>query len=139
MQAEQDQIQYVVIGIGLNVNQTKDDLPEEIQSKATSLQMETNETWRIKDLIQEIVLTFEKSYDSYMENGFSEVKHKWESFGFKIGEVISIKTQREQKEAIFLGIAEDGALLIKTKDGETRKLYSAEIEWFKDGEKGHVE
>ncbi|WP_369813137.1 biotin--[acetyl-CoA-carboxylase] ligase [Virgibacillus halodenitrificans] len=37
MQAEQDQIQYVIIGIGMNINQTKEDIPIEIQSKATSL------------------------------------------------------------------------------------------------------
>lgn len=139
MQAEQDQIQYVVIGIGLNVNQTKDDLPKGIQSKATSLQIETGESWQIKDLIQKILITFENTYDSYMKNGFPEIKHKWESFGFKMGERISIKTLREQWEATFLGIAEDGALLTKSKDGETKKLYSAEIEWFKEGESGHVE
>ena len=134
MQAEQDHIQYVVIGIGLNVNQTKSDLPEDIQNGATSLQLETNQHWQLKGIVQNILATFENTYDSYIENGFPEIKDKWESFGFKIGEDISIKTLRDQWKATFLGIAADGALITKTKDGKTKKLYSAEIEWFKGGE-----
>lgn len=133
MQAEQDQIQYVVIGIGINVNQKEEDLPVDIQNKATSLRIETNHQWPIKDLIQKILVTFEEKYDSYMKNGFPEVKHKWESFGFKIGEKITVKTMRDRWETIFLGIASDGALLTKTAEGKSKKLYSAEIEWFKEG------
>ncbi|MBM7598381.1 BirA family biotin operon repressor/biotin-[acetyl-CoA-carboxylase] ligase [Virgibacillus halotolerans] len=134
MQAEQDRIQYVVIGIGLNVNQTKSDMPEDIGHRATSLQMETNKHWQLRELVQNILTTFENTYDSYMENGFPEIKDKWESFGFKIGESISIKTMRDKWDATFLGIAADGALLTKATDGTTKKLYSAEIDWFKEGE-----
>lgn len=133
MQAEQDQIQYVVIGMGINVNQTKQDLPGDIKNKATSIKIETGKTWPIKEFIQEILIIFEKAYDSYIENGFPEVKAKWESYGFKIDELISIKTMRDQFDATFSGIADDGALLVKEKSGSIKKLYSAEIDWFKGG------
>ncbi|RDW22065.1 biotin--[acetyl-CoA-carboxylase] ligase [Oceanobacillus chungangensis] len=130
MQAEQDIINYIVIGIGLNVNQSKDDLPEEISHRATSLLIETEKEHSIKALIQEILTTFEKSYDQYIKNGFPEIKQKWESYGFKIGEEITIKTLKDHFRAIFLGIEEDGALRIKRMDGSIEKLYSAEIDWF---------
>ncbi|UJL48076.1 biotin--[acetyl-CoA-carboxylase] ligase [Virgibacillus sp. NKC19-16] len=134
MHAEQDQIQYIVIGIGMNVNQQIDELPEGLQTIATSLQIETNKNWSIKELIQDILLTFEDAYDTFIEKGFSEVKRKWENYGFRMGEYISIKTLREQWGGTFSGIAEDGALIVKTSGGETKKLYSGEIEWFRDGE-----
>lgn len=134
MQAEQDQIQYVVIGMGINVNQENKELPEDIKDKATSLAIKTGKHWPIKEIIQEILITFEKAYDSYIENGFPEVKEKWESYGFKMGEVIFIKTLREQFKATFSGIADDGALLVKEKNKTQKKLYSAEIEWFKKGD-----
>ncbi|GAB3066182.1 biotin--[acetyl-CoA-carboxylase] ligase [Virgibacillus ainsalahensis] len=135
MQAEQDQINYIVIGIGLNVNHEIEDIPQDLQNKATSLKLETNTKWNVNELIQEILMTFENAYDIYIENGFSEIKSKWESYGFKIGETISIKTRKDKWEGLFMGIAEDGAMLTKTEDGETMKLYSAEIEWFnKEGD-----
>lgn len=135
MQAEQDRILYVVIGIGLNVNQTYDDLHKNIQQTATSLYCETDKEWDIKQLIHEMLLTFEKSYATYIEHGFPNVKNKWESYGFKIGEEINIKTLKGKWQATFLGIAEDGALLTKMPSGETKKIYSAEIDWFQEEEK----
>jgi len=138
MQAEQDQIQYVVMGIGLNVNQTNDDFPKELEKTATSLKKETNRTWDIVALIQEILTTFEYTYDAYIQKGFPHIKDKWENYGFKIGEQIRIKTLQSEWNAIFSGIAEDGALLSKTADGESKKLYSAEIDWFNEGGNNHV-
>ncbi|MFD1038665.1 biotin--[acetyl-CoA-carboxylase] ligase [Virgibacillus byunsanensis] len=128
MQAEQDQIQYVVIGMGINVNQDVDEIPEDLRGKATSLQIESTNSWNITELIQHILVKFEDAYSKYIENGFSDVKVIWERYGYKIGEIVTIKTMRESWKGKFLGIAEDGALLT-TKDGEIKKLYSAEIEW----------
>lgn len=132
MQAEQDQIQYVVIGIGINVNQEADEIPDDIKDKATSLTIETHENWNLKELIQLILSTFEKSYDTYMTDGFQRIKQNWEHYGYKIGERILIKTMRKEWYAKFIGIGEDGALLIQDDDDSVEKIYSAEIEWFKE-------
>src|SRR5699024_9112637 len=94
MQAEQDQIQYVVMGIGLNVNQTNDDFPKELEKTATSLKKETNRTWDIVALIQEILTTFENTYDAYIQKGFPYIKDKWEKYGFKIGNKSELKHYR---------------------------------------------
>lgn len=134
MQAEQDQIQYVVIGIGINVNQVTEDFDKDIQDKATSLQIQTGHKWNIKDFIQHVLQSFEESYDAFMQNGFPEVKQKWESYGYRIGEQIKIKTLHKEWKAKFLGIAEDGALLTKTDNDDIKKIYSGEIEWFMRGE-----
>lgn len=128
MQAEQDQIQYVVMGIGLNVNQSLQEMPPDIKQIATSFQIETNHLWDINVLIQDILRTFEKSYTTFMDNGFTPIKQKWESFGYQMGREIRIKTIQESYDAIFSGIDEDGALLV-THEGKTKKLYSAEIDW----------
>lgn len=130
MQAEQDQIQYILIGIGLNVNQTKDDLHQDIQSKATSLRIETDNEFSIKNIIQELLVAFEKSFDNYIEQGFLPIKKKWESYGFKMGKDIVIKTFKDIWRAPFLGISDDGALCTESKQGKSISLYSAEIEWF---------
>ncbi|MFC2948331.1 biotin--[acetyl-CoA-carboxylase] ligase [Virgibacillus sediminis] len=130
MQAEQDQIQYVVIGIGLNVNHQETDLAEDLQGRATSLYLETGKTWQIKELVQDILQSFEKTYEQYIDNGFPAIKDRWEKYGFKIGEKITAKTLKDSWKAKFLGISEDGALILQTENGETKQLYSAEIDWF---------
>ncbi|MFA1820733.1 biotin--[acetyl-CoA-carboxylase] ligase [Virgibacillus oceani] len=131
MQAEQDQIQYIVIGIGLNVNQDEKELAGTIQKQATSLKVETGKSWSMKELFQDFMPAFEKAYDTYLENGFSEIKRKWESYGFKIGKKIRIKTMNKSWDALFTGISDDGALIIEEESGELNTLYSAEVDWFK--------
>ena len=130
MQAEQDQIQYVVIGVGLNINHEREDLPETFSYQATSLFQETGQTWSIQEIIQHFLNRFEQTYEEFMEVGFSPVKEKWENYGFKLGKKIKIKNIKEEREAIFQGIAEDGALLVRDDSGKLQKLYSGEIQWF---------
>lgn len=132
MQAEQDQILYVVIGIGLNILHTKDDFPNDISDKATSLKIETNKQWKLKPFIQEILTTFEKKYETYIDQGFPTVKKEWEFYGFRLNEKIQIQTKNAKWNGRFLGIAEDGALIVNNQNGETNKLYSAEIAWFEE-------
>lgn len=130
MQAEQDQILYVIIGIGINVNQEASDFPDSLQSHVTSLKMETGEHWQLVPFIQTLLQTFEKKFNQFMQDGFDLVKTNWENYGFKINEQLEIKTGRETWQGLFLGIAEDGALLIERDSGKIEKVYSGEISWF---------
>lgn len=130
MQAEQDKVLYVIIGIGMNINQTENEIAEEIRNRATSLFIETKVEWEIVPIIQKILEQFEKKYDAYLIEGFKDVKETWENYGFKINERLKIKTAKEMFEAIFRGIGEDGALLAEKSDGSVEKIYSAEIAWF---------
>lgn len=130
MKAEQDQIEYVVIGIGLNVNQEPSELPDDLKQRATSLYIESGNTYSIKSLIQEVLKAFEREYIAYMDQGFSNVKQKWEQYGYKIGQSIWMTTGQRRWQGTFLGIAEDGALLVRTAEQQDKKIYSAEIEWF---------
>ncbi|MEN2766199.1 biotin--[acetyl-CoA-carboxylase] ligase [Ornithinibacillus xuwenensis] len=133
MQAEQDQIQYIVIGMGINVNQQQIDLPADIQDKATSISIVSEKKWDITNLIQLILVQFEETYAAYMRKGFSVIKEKWERYGYRIGEITRIKTHKEVNEIKIIGIAEDGALLAESLDGKVSKVYSGEIDWFDKG------
>lgn len=129
MQAEQDQVQYVIIGIGININHTNDDLPDLQAYQATSLYMETKRQWEMIPIIQQILGTFETAYETYLLDGFDSVKRSWESYGFRINETLQIKSGKETWQGTFLGIAEDGALLAERPNGKIESVYSGEITW----------
>ncbi|MFZ0476860.1 MAG: biotin--[acetyl-CoA-carboxylase] ligase, partial [Halobacillus sp.] len=133
MQAEHDQIQYVVLGIGMNVNQQLNEIPQDIRHKASSLKIESGQEWDIQQTIQSILRLFENTYDSYVEQGFEQVKKEWEHFGYRIGEEVTISTMRREWQATLIGIEPDGALRARDKDGNEEKLYSAEIHWGEGG------
>lgn len=130
MQAEQDQIVYVIIGIGMNVNQQIEDFPDDIKDKATSIRAETGEKVELNQLIRRFLELFEKRYTTYLQEGFNRVKSSWENYGFRLKETLQITNAYQTWEGVFLGIAEDGALLAEKADGSIEKVYSGEISWF---------
>ncbi|MFQ3543003.1 biotin--[acetyl-CoA-carboxylase] ligase [Halobacillus rhizosphaerae] len=133
MQAEQDQIQYVVIGIGINVNQGLQDIPADLHHKASSLKIESGQEWSIQETVQQILRIFEKRFDQYLSSGFSSVKENWEHYGYRIGEEVTISTMKHSWRAELIGIEPDGALRAKKANGVEEKLYSAEIHWGEGG------
>src|SRR5262245_17175701 len=55
----------VVLGIGVNVNQTDEELPVETPKPATSLRIETGREWDRAPLLAAILLEFERRYDDW--------------------------------------------------------------------------
>jgi BirA family biotin operon repressor/biotin-[acetyl-CoA-carboxylase] ligase len=57
----------VRLGIGININQTAGELPEETVKPTTSLQIETGKTWDRATLLTAILLELETRYDAWQE------------------------------------------------------------------------
>jgi BirA family transcriptional regulator, biotin operon repressor / biotin---[acetyl-CoA-carboxylase] ligase len=55
----------VVLGIGVNVNQTDGELPPETPKPATALRVETGREWPRAPLLAAILIEFERRYDDW--------------------------------------------------------------------------
>ena len=55
----------VVLGIGVNVNQTEEELPTETPKPATSLRIETGREWPRAPLLAAILVELERRYDDW--------------------------------------------------------------------------
>ncbi len=127
MQADPDQIHSVIIGIGINVNET--DFPEEIKEIATSLKIEKEEEINRATVIKSILEQFEELYELFLNEGFIPIKKLWESNAITIGRNITARTTTNSIHGFAQGITEDGVLLLKDEKGEIHKIYSADIEF----------
>ncbi len=132
MQAEQDQIHYMVIGVGVNINQRLDEFPEDLRDTVTSLMIETDERFKRRYFIQDFLKHFETLYRTLLTDGFDSIKDEWEQHAFRRGETLTYRLGDKEKSGVFVGIHETGALLIKNGD-QTDRLYSADIHWFEGG------
>ncbi|MBP1914612.1 BirA family biotin operon repressor/biotin-[acetyl-CoA-carboxylase] ligase [Lederbergia galactosidilyticus] len=127
LQGEADQINYLIIGMGINVNQESKDFPDELQEKATSLLIESGEKIKRKILVQHILKNLEKYYLIYIEKGFTPIKIIWEAYAVSIGKTITAQTSRENITGIAEGITNDGVLMIRDRDNQLHYIYSADI------------
>ncbi|ERN54211.1 biotin--[acetyl-CoA-carboxylase] ligase [Alkalihalophilus marmarensis] len=132
MQADPDLVHSVIIGIGLNVNQTSEDFGEDIAHLATSLYLEkdgaSGQPVDRARLIADILLEFEELYEEYLENGFQSIRPLWESYSISVGTYIYARMIKEVIYGYAKGITDDGVLLVEDESGKTHHIYSADIE-----------
>ncbi|MCK4260647.1 MAG: biotin--[acetyl-CoA-carboxylase] ligase [Halanaerobiales bacterium] len=130
MGAELDQINYLVIGFGLNVKQTLNDFPPEIQSIATSLEMILNQKVDRVQLLCKILFQLEKHYQQFLQEGFEPIRKLWKEYTCTLGN--SVKVSRWNQPPIYgkaLDINPDGSLLLELSNGQLCDILSGEIEY----------
>jgi len=128
LQAEADKIHSVIIGVGINVNQEKQDFPAELHGIASSLAIENGRPISRAEIIKSIFKHFEKLYLLYLEQGFFPIKLLWEGYAISIGKTLRARTLTDVIEGKALGITDDGVLKLEDKSGFIHHIYSADIE-----------
>lgn len=128
MSSELNQINYVILGIGINANLDLEDFDEELVEKASSIKMELGEAVDRKELVGKIINNFEKLYDSFMADGrgldsISICREK----SILIGREVRVIKGGKSTEAKVLDLNDDGELVVKKKNGEVEKLFSGEV------------
>ncbi len=129
LQAEEGHVKSVIVGMGLNVNLTEEQLPEELKKIATSLRIIKGEPISRLDLISHILNEFERLYLLYLEQGFKVIKLLWESYATRFGQVVNARTFNGGViRGTAKGITDDGVLLLEDELGTVHEIYSADIE-----------
>ncbi|SKC92874.1 biotin--[acetyl-CoA-carboxylase] ligase [Maledivibacter halophilus] len=126
MSAEINSINYVIVGMGINVN--INEFPDEINNVATSLKKELNMEISRKELVINIVNEFEKLYYDFINTGdLSKTVEICKEKSVILGKMIKIINRNEIIIAKAIDIDENGELIIKKDDGEIINIISGEI------------
>jgi BirA family biotin operon repressor/biotin-[acetyl-CoA-carboxylase] ligase len=123
LNAEADQIRFVVIGIGLNVNNENDNLPQQATSLKDYAKKEIN---RIV-LLQEILRRLESNYLLLESKGGTPIIQKWRTFNLTLGKKVKIVSQHRHIEGQAVDIAGDGSLLVKKDSGAIEKITAGDV------------
>ncbi|MBU5444003.1 MULTISPECIES: biotin--[acetyl-CoA-carboxylase] ligase [unclassified Paenibacillus] len=126
--AEDERIRHVIAGIGISVNLTEADYPEELRAKATSLRIEAGRKIDRAEIILDIMREFETLYELYHEQGFAPIRTLWELNSVTLNRPITVRTANGSIDCVAKQLDETGALIVLNKDGERLKLFSGEIE-----------
>lgn len=128
MSGELNRVNYVVMGLGINANLQKNDFPENIIDKATSLSIESNSNIDRKTLVSTLLFKFEELYEEFDKEGIIktsvDICRKNSAI---IGKDIKIINREQETFAKALDIDDNGELIVQYKDGSIEKLISGEI------------
>lgn len=121
-------VDYVVLGIGINVNLEEDDFPETLKEKASSLKLvKGHDIDRIK-LITSVLNHFEKLYQSFMVGGdLSETIEIVREGSVLKDKQVKILGTSSEKTARVQGIDGEGKLVVKYENGSVENLAYGEV------------
>jgi BirA family transcriptional regulator, biotin operon repressor / biotin---[acetyl-CoA-carboxylase] ligase len=128
MSGEMDKINYIVMGIGINVNISEDEFDDEISEIATSFKVETKKEFVRKELTAKILNNFEELYNEFIEQGtINKTLKICRENSILLGkEARIIKNNKELKVKV-LELNDEGELIVQYEDGKIEKVLSGEV------------
>ena len=123
LRAEMDQVKFVVIGMGLNVNASSQQLVPE----ATSLRIETDETHNRVIVMRDILESLESWYTILQTEGFAPVLNEWKKRSATLKKRVSVRDPNGAVEGLAIDLDHDGGLLIRQDSGVIIKKMAGDV------------
>lgn len=135
--AEPEVIHYAVVGIGLNVNLSIEDFPEDIKGIATSLKIEKGEEFHRVDIIKAMLQEMEKGYLQKLDDdGFAELLKEYERRSVILKRRVRVIGVGGEFLGYAEGFGEDGSLMLRLDDGRLQRILAGDVSI--RGENGYV-
>lgn len=119
---------YMIVGIGINVNQDAEDFPMMAANTAISLKMALGREISREDVICGVLNELEPLYEAYQSHRDGNTAVRFcESHSNLIGKRITIQRNGQTASAWVTGLGDRGELCVRFSDGRVDKLSSGEI------------
>lgn len=125
MAAQSDKIDYIAIGIGININQKS--FPEEIKTKATSLYLETGHKIDRNDFFRIVIRKLDMVLKSFCVSVSVKDIENFKRLCATIGRKVSVQRFDSILEGTAIDITPSGELVIKANDGKKYDINSGEV------------
>lgn len=126
LSAEVDYINYVVVGIGINMSMRE--FPEELADKATSLLLESGKSINRAELIVRTMECFEGYYEEFLKtHDLSGLKEAYTKVLINKDQEVKILAEPNSYTGIARGITNEGHLIVEKDNHELVKVYAGEV------------
>jgi BirA family biotin operon repressor/biotin-[acetyl-CoA-carboxylase] ligase len=118
------QLAEIVVGIGINVNNSTADFPIALRQSATSLHLAdpAHTIFKRAEVINVFFSEFTEIYDHYLHAGFAQARELFTTLSPQIGQSFHWRGYT----GTALGLSDSGALQLRTPDGEIRTIYTVD-------------
>jgi BirA family biotin operon repressor/biotin-[acetyl-CoA-carboxylase] ligase len=123
LNAEMDKINFVILGIGINVNNDR----KSLISSATSLREQKKENINRISLLQELLRKIELNYLLFERRGAAPIIEKWREHNVTLGKRVKVYCQKEHIEGEAIDIDKDGGLLVRSDSGLVEKVMAGDV------------
>jgi BirA family biotin operon repressor/biotin-[acetyl-CoA-carboxylase] ligase len=126
MHSEPAQIRFIIVGIGINVNQEK--FPAELGAIATSLRVEAGKPQSRLELLVRLLREFESDYNRFLTSGAESVTTRFaEASSYTQGKRVRVTNGRESFAGVTAGLGLEGLLLVKRDGGQVVTVIAGDV------------
>lgn len=113
MSAEMERINYIVLGIGIDVNISVEETPEDIRDIMTSLSQITGKKVSRLELLNKLLYHLEQLYIMAQKQSFAPILDEWRKYSITLNQEIKVISGNDVTYGEAVDIDDDGALLVK--------------------------
>lgn len=118
---------FVIVGIGINANIELNSLPKQVRENATSLKHELKREIDREQILRLLLEKMEHYYVMLTEGKFNPVLKEWKSLCEFLDSYVEVTSWEEKIEGWAIDVDENGALIIRLRDGTLRKILSGDV------------
>lgn len=128
MSAETDGINFVILGIGVNLNMTADMFPSDLRHPATSLLLESGVRVDRSRFTGTMLQELNRLYADFLMHGFGPVREEWQQRCNATGRQVTVSDSGTAcTGGRFIGIDSDGALLLHSDDDILHRITCGDV------------
>ncbi|MBW1744328.1 MAG: biotin--[acetyl-CoA-carboxylase] ligase [Deltaproteobacteria bacterium] len=124
---DKKQIDFVILGIGINVNTAAEAFPVSFGEQATSLRLSLGKPVSRIELLQQLLIKFEHYYGLFSQGDFGSIIHSWSELDSTLGREVEVSLP----ESRLLGVAEavepNGTLLVRDGSGHLHRVVAGDV------------
>lgn len=126
MSAELGGINYIVVGIGVNVNQNA--FEGDLLDKATSLKLETGKPHSRKKIVLHFLKYFEQLYMDYVDNeSLAKTLVICKSHSILLGKDVWLTTKADKRKVKVVDFNDEGHMIIENDRQECEEIFYGEV------------
>jgi BirA family transcriptional regulator, biotin operon repressor / biotin---[acetyl-CoA-carboxylase] ligase len=126
MHSETTLVRFVIVGIGINVNQEK--FPPELSGIATSLRAETGQSQSRLELLRRLLREFETDYNRFLRDGPAPIIERFTQVSsYARGKRVRVSNGSENYVGLTAGLRPEGLLQVQQDDGTLATVFAGDV------------
>ena len=127
MNAESEQIHFVVLGVGVNLNMTAEQFPDEILYPATSVRLECGQAINRTEFTKNFLQRLDRYYREFLTEGFVPIRRRWEALCNLLNRQVEVDQNPGILRGTVVGLDHDGALRLQLDDGKVERVLAGDV------------
>lgn len=127
LKGQADAVEYLILGVGINVNQREDDFPVELRPVATSLHLAAGRRVERARLLALFLREFEQRYFAWQESSWEGWLAEWRARSITLGRRVRVSFLTEVFCGLAVALDGEGSLIVEADNGERRAFRAGDV------------